>query len=144
MSERFYSYFKPIWAAAGPKRRDRRFLSYMPAAIYSRLRFILFLTAFIYSICLIPAARTLAHDTSCYRLPRSQGELICPPPFGSLLVDINGGINCGPGFCARDSYGKVKCSSVPGGAVDMDANGNVLCVGGCVDGSTSYCVSPRP
>ena len=60
------------------------------------------------------------------------------------MTDINGSTVCGPGYCARDSYGKVKCSSLPGGLADLDQYGNVVCVGGCVDGATSYCVAPRP
>lgn len=100
-------------------------------------------------LCLLAAVwlfalPAMAHDTGCYRFPRGNGEVICPPPFGALMTDINGNTVCGPGFCARDSYGQVKCSALPGGAVDMDPNGNVLCVGGCVDGATSYCVTPRP
>lgn len=105
-----------------------------PAALLPALAFYL----------LSAASPATAHDTTCQRLAYSQGELICPPPSGGLMTDINGSTVCGPGYCARDSYGKVKCSSLPGGSADLDQYGNVVCVGGCVDGATSYCVAPRP
>lgn len=103
-----------------------------------------FLAAALLAVLLFAPAVGRAHDVNCQRIPNGRGEMICPPPLGGIMTDINGSVVCGPGFCARDSYGRVKCSSVVGGAVDLDSNGNVLCVGGCLDGATSYCVSPRP
>jgi len=68
--------------------------------------------------------------------------IICPAPHGGVSSGINGEVVCGPGECARDSKGVVRCSSLPGGSVILDINGNVLCVGGCVPGSRRYCVVP--
>jgi len=68
---------------------------------------------------------------------------VCAPPNGGMETDINGKIVCGPGQCARDSAGKVMCSSVPGGAVTMDSTGKVLCVEGCVAAASSYCAKPK-
>ena len=68
---------------------------------------------------------------------------VCSPPNGGMETDINGNVVCGPGQCARDSTGKVMCSSVPGGAVVIGTNGKVLCVEGCVAAASSYCVKPR-
>ncbi len=71
-------------------------------------------------------------------------HMICPPPNGSLALDLNGNMVCGPGHCARDSRGEVWCSSRPGGAVAMDLSAEILCVDGCVKASQSYCVKPVP
>ena len=74
---------------------------------------------------------------------RSTGnEFICPPPMGDMVVDIMGNFICGPGQCAIDTNGKVKCASKPGGQSVIDSTGKAKCVGGCVDGSASACVAP--
>ncbi|MDR1920554.1 MAG: hypothetical protein LBS31_02255, partial [Candidatus Adiutrix sp.] len=70
------------------------------------------------------------------------GAIICPPPSGGLERDVKGRIVCGPGPCARDSRFKVKCSARPGGALAVDARGEIVCVGGCVEGDPSYCEIP--
>jgi len=68
--------------------------------------------------------------------------IVCPPPLGGVSSGLDGEVVCGPGECARDQKGVVKCSSRPGGSVIVDINGQVLCVGGCVLGSRTLCVAP--
>jgi hypothetical protein len=36
-------------------------------------------------------------------------------------------------------FGKVTCSSQPGGQVTQDVNGKIMCVGGCEEASASNC-----
>lgn len=125
---------RPDGASLGPQWRDA----------LNGAKMIAFFLALGMAAATWSQAPALAHDTSCTRVSMGLlGEMICPPPLGGLMTDINGITVCGPGFCARDSYGKVSCSSQPGGAAVVDSNGKVLCVGGCVDGATSYCVAPR-
>lgn len=69
--------------------------------------------------------------------------IICPPPNGGVSSGLDGQVVCGPGECARNSKGVVKCSSVSGGGAILDINGEVLCVGGCIDGQLNYCVVPQ-
>ena len=68
--------------------------------------------------------------------------IICPPPNGGVGSGLDGEVVCGPGECARDQKGVVKCSSRPGGSVIVDINGQVLCVGGCVRGDRKHCAVP--
>jgi|GEM_PF-3869164 hypothetical protein len=103
-------------------------------------KFILFLAL----IGLFGAWPTLALAESPPCTPDLYGKMICPPPNGGMMADMNGNTVCGPGSCARDSRGKVRCSSQPGGQVIIDSSGNVLCVGGCVEGLKSSCMSPTP
>ncbi len=86
----------------------------------------------------VPAA--WGQPSACFKTPEG---LVCPPPQGGIARDTRGLLLCGPGQCARDRNGQVKCSSVPGGEVITDW-GEVLCVGGCVEGRMSDCVAPRP
>ncbi|MDR2945672.1 MAG: hypothetical protein LBV79_02860 [Candidatus Adiutrix sp.] len=67
---------------------------------------------------------------------------LCPPPLGGIAADMGGQMVCGPGQCARDSTGAVKCSALPGGGAVVDMSGDVLCVGGCVTGERRRCVVP--
>lgn len=87
-------------------------------------------------------APVLAEGPICS--PDLYGKMICPPPNGGMMVDMNGVVVCGPGACARDSRGRVLCSSQPGGQVIIDSSGNVLCVGGCVGAEKTACVTPTP
>ncbi len=97
--------------------------------------------------CLFAVALTLgtspllAEASACVQV---DNVYLCPPPHGGVETDINGNTVCGPGLCARGSNGLVKCSALPGGDVTIDMYGNVLCVGGCVDGRRAVCVEPKP
>lgn len=95
-------------------------------------------------ICSLGAGTALAQDQSPGCIPDLYGQWICPPPNGGMMTDINGNIVCGPGLCGRDSRGKVRCSALPGGLAVIDSRGAVICVGGCVDGSTKACMKPTP
>ncbi len=75
----------------------------------------------------------------CVRDLGDADAVICPPPDGGLAGDASGRPVCGPGWCLADASGRIRCSSVPGGAVTRDQHGNVLCVGGCVDASAAAC-----
>ena len=81
-----------------------------------------------------------AQPSACLKTPDG---LVCPPPQGGMARDSRGLLLCGPGLCLRDKSGQVTCSSRPGGEVIADW-GEVLCVGGCVEGRMSDCVTPRP
>lgn len=94
------------------------------------------------ALCLAAPTLALAESPTC--TPDLYGKMICPPPNGGMIVDMKGTVVCGPGSCARDSMGKVRCSSQPGGQAVINSSGNVLCVGGCVDGSKNACVTPTP
>lgn len=95
-------------------------------------------------ISLLWAAPALAQTESPSCAPDLYGKMICPPPNGGMMVDMSGTFVCGPGSCAQDSRGKVRCSSKPGGQAIIDSSGNVLCVGGCVDGDQKACMTPTP
>jgi len=84
----------------------------------------------------------LAQTPAC--TPDLYGKMLCPPPNGGMMTDINGNTVCGPGACGRNNRGLVRCSSMPGGLIVIDSSGNVLCVGGCVDGEKSACMRPVP
>ena len=68
------------------------------------------------------------------------GKIFCAPPGGSIKA--NGlEVLCGPGQCVnRNSH--VICSSQSNGAV-YDRESQVVCVGGCVEASASYCQIPH-
>lgn len=67
------------------------------------------------------------------------GKISCPPMGGELYVNLSGQAVCGKGRCVRDVFGKVTCSSQPGGQVTQDINGRVACVGSCEEASASNC-----
>ena len=54
-------------------------------------------------------------------------------------MNLSGQAVCGKGHCVRDLFGKVTCSSQPGGQVTQDVNGKIMCVGGCEEASASNC-----
>jgi hypothetical protein len=65
--------------------------------------------------------------------------MFCPPPGGGIARDGLGQVLCGPGECVRDGLGTVLCSSQPNGYAGKDRLGAARCIGGCVQGSQSYC-----
>ena len=67
------------------------------------------------------------------------GNISCPPMGGELHVTLSGQAVCGKGRCVRDLFGKVTCSSQPGGQVIRDTNGKVSCAGSCEEASASNC-----
>ena len=73
----------------------------------------------------------------------SIGQVICAPPGGSAQTNSIGQVVCGPGQCVVNSIGQVICSSQPGGGAMINSIGQAVCVGGCVQGSPSYCQIPR-
>lgn len=90
----------------------------------------------------IPAMPVMAQSPPC--IPDLYGKMTCPPPNGGMMVDMQGNTVCGPGSCARNSRGQVRCAALPGGQVVIDSSGNVLCIGGCVDGDKKSCMTPTP
>jgi hypothetical protein len=72
-------------------------------------------------------------------------RFVCAPAYGDIVVDINtGNFLCGRGQCVINPAGKIRCSSVTGGAAVIDSHNRASCVGGCSDAEESLCVSPRP
>ena len=72
----------------------------------------------------------------------SQGTPFCAPPNGTAIETIKG-IACAPGRCASDNQGYVKCSNTPGGGATIDNQGNVYCVGVCVNPSKDLCTEMK-
>lgn len=66
------------------------------------------------------------------------GQIICPPPGGTVIMDSTGRVICGAGQCRMSNYQWV-CSSRSGGAATMNALGQILCYGGCVAASEANC-----
>lgn len=88
----------------------------------------------------LPLPLMAQNSTGCVDTPNR--GVICPPPSGGMIPDWGGNYVCGPGQCARDSKGDVRCSSQAGGNVTIDSSGDVLCVGGCVGATEGQCIKP--
>ena len=73
----------------------------------------------------------------CYK--DLSGKVSCPPIGGEIHVTLAGQAICGKGRCVRDPFGKVTCSSQPGGQVTQDVSGTVACVGSCEEASAANC-----
>ena len=69
------------------------------------------------------------------------GKISCPPMGGEIHVTLSGQAVCGKGRCVGDPFGKVTCSSRPGGQVIQDVNGKVVCAGSCEEASAANCQS---
>jgi hypothetical protein len=81
-------------------------------------------------------------------LTATYGELVCPKDFGGGIATTRSGeIVCGPGACISSGgvYGQVYCSSIKGGGVARGGylDHEVICEGGCIEGSASYCSVTR-
>ncbi|MDR2991905.1 MAG: hypothetical protein LBU72_08300 [Burkholderiaceae bacterium] len=70
------------------------------------------------------------------------GKTLCSPIDGGIEIDINGKLQCGPGYCIRDLKGKVFCSTTPKGAASVDINGKPVCTGSCTPGQNRLCLTP--
>ena len=66
------------------------------------------------------------------------GRVSCPPLGGEIYMKLSGEAVCGKGKCARDPFGKIVCSVVPGGQVQQDVSGTA-CAGGCEEASAANC-----
>ena len=71
------------------------------------------------------------------------GNISCRPMGGDIHVTLSGQAVCGKGRCVRDLFGKVTCSSQPGGQVTQDVNGKVMCAGSCEEASAANCQQLR-
>jgi hypothetical protein len=84
------------------------------------------------------------------RLPQTHcltsmvGQIICPPPNGSITSDARGVALCGYGECLQDARGQWICSREPGGHVGRTAVGQVACTGGCDAASPALCEVAKP
>ncbi len=76
-------------------------------------------------------------------LTTSGGEVICPPPNGSIAADAAGRAVCGRGECSKDTDGRWLCSTESGGYVGRNGAGKVVCTGGCEPASGSLCEAGR-
>jgi hypothetical protein len=74
----------------------------------------------------------------CYR--DINGYASCRPLGGELVVNISGQAVCGKGNCIRDVYGKIMCSTQPGGQITMDMMGRFSCVGSCEEATPDNCL----
>jgi len=68
-----------------------------------------------------------------------RGQAFCAPHGGSAVKNIRGEVLCALGDCIVNNLGYIKCSAEKGGGVSADNLGRVLCMGGCVDPSKSFC-----
>jgi hypothetical protein len=73
----------------------------------------------------------------------SAGQVICPPPSGSIAADAAGQAACGRGECLKDSAGRWMCSMEVGGHVGQGATGQAVCTGGCEQASAMLCESAK-
>ena len=76
-------------------------------------------------------------------LTTSAGQVICPPPNGSIAADAAGQVVCGRGECLKDSAGRWMCSIEVGGHVGQSANAQAVCTGGCEQASASLCEAAK-
>jgi len=67
------------------------------------------------------------------------GKVSCPPLGGELHVTLSGQAVCGIGRCLRDPFGKITCSTQPGGQIIQDVSGQTRCAGGCEEASAANC-----
>jgi hypothetical protein len=72
-------------------------------------------------------------------LTTSAGQVVCPPPNGSIGADAAGQAVCGRGECLKDSAGRWMCSIEVGGHVGQGATGQAVCTGGCEQASAMLC-----
>lgn len=79
-------------------------------------------------------------DANC--AANQRGEVFCTTPGGGLMPDQLGELLCGPGYCVRDQRGDVYCSNQPRGGAMIDQQGNAVCSGTCIRGTTQACVRP--
>jgi hypothetical protein len=79
-------------------------------------------------------------DANC--AANQRGEVFCTTPGGGMMPDQLGELLCGPGYCVRDQRGDVYCSNQPRGGAMMDQQGNAVCSGTCIRGTTQACVRP--
>jgi len=77
----------------------------------------------------------------CYK--DLSGVISCPPMGGDIVVTLSGQAVCGKGHCVRNVFGKVTCSSLPGGQATQDIYGTAMCVGDCEEASPAYCQQLR-
>src|SRR5262245_23838937 len=89
-------------------------------------------------LCLQVHAQQIAPAPSgCFK--DLSGRISCPPLGGELHVTLSGQAVCGKGRCVRDPFGKITCSSQPGGRITQDAGGQITCVGSCEEASAANC-----
>jgi len=67
------------------------------------------------------------------------GKVSCPPLGGEIHVTLDGLAVCGKGRCVRDLFGKITCSTQPGGQIIQEISGQVRCAGSCEEASAAYC-----
>ena len=68
-----------------------------------------------------------------------RGIPFCAPPGGSAISTVSG-VVCAVGRCVIDNQGYPKCSSVASGGASKDHQGNVFCVGRCVNPTKEQCL----
>ena len=98
------------------------------------VRFVVTLVTFI-----VVAGHAQAQQLGQGRCLEDFTGMFCPPPGGGIAKNGLGHVLCGPGECVRDGLGQVLCSSQPNGYAGREQLGAVRCIGGCVQGSQSYC-----
>jgi hypothetical protein len=69
----------------------------------------------------------------------TEGNVVCSKAGGSVIQNNWGDLVCGPGQCIKDGFGRIFCSAKPYGGAAFSGGGEPVCVGGCVEGSVSYC-----
>ncbi len=89
----------------------------------------------------IAIADDLLADRHCKR--SMLGQIVCPPPNGSIAIDAAGTAVCGQGECLKDATGTWMCSIEKGGHAGRNSMGQVVCTGGCEIASPSACEIAR-
>ena len=66
-------------------------------------------------------------------------RLVCAPYGGWIGKDQFGHVNCAPGNCVSDQFGRSMCSAQLGGAASKNQFGQPICAGGCVLPELRFC-----
>ena len=68
-------------------------------------------------------------------LVNAEGQVVCSQTVGGgAAKDSFGAVKTGPGQCITNSIGKVMCSSQQGGHAELNAMGQAVCAGDCIEG----------
>lgn len=107
-----------------------------------KISFVFFLS-FILCLNWLSSSEAVSPPPKCY-WNLDMTKAICAPPYGDIVQEINSqNYFCGLGQCVINPAGRIRCSSVVGGAAVIDSRNRASCVGGCVDATESLCVIPR-
>jgi len=71
-----------------------------------------------------------------------RGIPFCAPPGGSAISTVSG-VVCSVGRCVINNQGYPKCSSIENGGATRDNQGNVFCLGECINPTKEQCLQMK-